>query len=367
MNTTLPSRDHPAVVDETSTAAYRVQLLSGASALRLAEPIGQCGGGMTRPACEDAAWLRVAEQGLAHQPYLVIAQRGEAVVGRLAMALVSSRLFGRFLVSLPYVNSGGVSASEPECIPLLVERAAALADELNVRYLELRHETKVDHSAFNFELGSKVHLRLPLPPTAEDLWNQLKAKVRNQVRKAGDYQLEARFGRHECLPDFYRVFARNMRDLGTPVFGKRLFAAILDEFPEQAELCVVTRQGRPLAAGILVHGAASTEIPSASSLREFNSMNANMFMYWRLLERAIERGQRLFDFGRSTVDSNTFRFKKQWGAEPHPAVWQYYVRSGDVASMRPDSARNQRLIRIWQRLPVWLTRLAGPAIVRGIP
>ena len=110
-----------------------------------------------------------------------------------------------------------------------------------------------------------------------------------------------------------------------------------------------------------------TEVPSASCLRAFNRMNANMFMYQHLLFRAIERGSHTFDFGRSSKESGTFKFKKQWGALPYPAVWQYYVRQGNPEDLRPDSEGNQRLIRIWQRLPVWLTRLMGPTIVRGIP
>jgi hypothetical protein len=92
-----------------------------------------------------------------------------------------------------------------------------------------------------------------------------------------------------------------------------------------------------------------------------------MLLYWNLLDRAVQRGQAVFDFGRSTVDSNTHRFKKQWGAREEPAVWQYYLRNGSADAVRPDNPRYQRLIRIWQRLPVVLTRWLGPAIVRGIP
>jgi serine/alanine adding enzyme len=92
-----------------------------------------------------------------------------------------------------------------------------------------------------------------------------------------------------------------------------------------------------------------------------------MLMYWKLLERSIERGQGVFDFGRSSPESNTYRFKKQWGATPFPAEWQHYVRHGTATDMRPDNPRYERLIRIWQRLPVALTRQIGPAIVRGIP
>jgi hypothetical protein len=118
---------------------------------------------------------------------------------------------------------------------------------------------------------------------------------------------------------------------------------------------------------LLVHGPGTTQVPSASSLREFNSSNANMLLYWNLLTRAIERGQREFDFGRSTRDGGTYKFKAQWGAIEHPAVWQHYVRHGHAGDMRPSNSKFQKLIQIWQRLPVWMTRLIGPSIVRGIP
>jgi hypothetical protein len=108
-------------------------------------------------------------------------------------------------------------------------------------------------------------------------------------------------------------------------------------------------------------------VPSAACLRAFNPTCANMLMYWNLLERSIQRGQKVFDFGRCTKDSGSFRFKNQWGAKPEPATWQYYQREGRSSDMRPDNPRYQRLIRIWQRLPVQVTRFIGPAIVRGIP
>ena len=125
--------------------------------------------------------------------------------------------------------------------------------------------------------------------------------------------------------------------------------------------------GTPAAAALLLHGWGVTEVPTASSLREYNPTNANMLMYRHLLERAVERGQMVFDFGRSTTNGNTYRFKKQWGAKPHPTVWQYRVNSGEVGDMRPDHPCYQRAICIWRRLPLALTRFLGPRIVRGIP
>ena len=92
-----------------------------------------------------------------------------------------------------------------------------------------------------------------------------------------------------------------------------------------------------------------------------------MLMYWHVLERAVERGQTTFDFGRSSVDAGTHKFKKQWGSEEFPAVWQYYSRKGDVSDARPNSGKYDRMIATWQKLPVWLTKIIGPKIVRGIP
>lgn len=314
-----------------------------------------------------AAWLDSIHQGLRHPVYIIKATEGDCVVGVLPLCLVAGPIFGRFLVSLPYINTGGVWAHNQTVARGLIDAGCELADQLDVKYLELRHEVEVPHDRLNFKRTDKVHMRLPLPDTYEGLMASLKSKVRSQVKKSYKSDLSVQFGGGELLKDFYHVFSTNMRDLGTPVFSRKLFASILNSFEGDAELCVVSKDSNPAAAGLLVHVDGVTEVPSASCLRAFNVLNANMFMYSKLLERAIDRGSQTFDFGRSSEDSGTFKFKKQWGAKPHPAVWQYFVRKGDPADMRPDSGGKQRLVRIWQRLPVWITKLAGPSIVRGIP
>jgi FemAB-related protein (PEP-CTERM system-associated) len=285
----------------------------------------------------------------------------------LALAYLHSYLFGRFLVSLPYLNYGGVLADNDRTASLLLDRAVGLADQLQVRFLELRHERSIPHSGLNYLTSSKVNMRLPLPDAPGKLWKQLSGKVRNQIRKGEKSGLTVVWGGMDILPEFYAVFSHNMRDLGTPVYGQGLFRSVLQQFVGRAEICLVRFQGRAVSAALMLHGWGVSEVPSASALREFNPTCANMFMYWHLLERAIHRQQTEFDFGRCSPDSNTYRFKKQWGTVPHQAVWQYYLRQGTAADMRPDNPRYRRFIRIWQRLPVSLTRLIGPRIVRGIP
>jgi serine/alanine adding enzyme len=312
-------------------------------------------------------WLSILRDGLAHEPLLLEARSGNDTLGMLPLVFVRSALFGRFLVSMPYLNVGGVFATDDETAGRLIDRAVELADELDVKHLELRHETRHAHPSFNHELTEKVHMRLDLPTTHDALWRSFTPKVRNQVRKGEKEGVAIEWGGSELLSAFYTVFSRNMRDLGTPVFGRRLFAAILAQLSDAAEICIARYRRRAVAAAILIHGDRLSEVPSASSLRSANHLNCNMLMYWHLLRRSIERGQQLFDFGRSSAGSNTYRFKAQWGATPHPAVWQYYARHGSIGEMRPNHPKNQRRIAIWKRLPVWLTRCVGPSIVRGIP
>jgi len=337
----------------------------------------------------DPRWLEVLRQGLGHRPFMLIARAQRAsdrpaddeagtppaggyICGYLPLALVASRLFGRFLVSLPYLNRAGIVAQDAAIAKALVDRAVKLSNHLNVKYLELRHHgclkpELADYGLLGAKRDDKVRMVLDLPDDLEVLWKHIGPKVRNQVRKGDKAELEIHWGGESLLDDFYSVFAVNMRDLGTPVYPRRLFSSILEKLADQAELALVRYQGQAIAGALLVHDRDSTQVPSASCLRQMNHTNANMWMYHQLLLRAIERGSATFDFGRSSVDSGTYRFKKQWGAVSHPTVWQYHVRRGEIGSMRPDSPQNRRRVDTWKKLPVWLTRWVGPTIVRGIP
>ena len=316
----------------------------------------------------DIRWLSIFRDALRHEVYAIEAQTSHGqTCGLLPLAHVSSVLFGRYLVSLPYLNSNGVVADSPDVQQALITRAVELAEELNVRHLELRHETPIVHPALDGSLTSKVQMRMALPKSAELLWKSYDAKVRNQVRKGEKHELEVVWGGENLLDDFHAVVGHNMRDLGSPSYGRVFFSCILGTFSDRAELCLVRAGTTPIAAALLLHGPGITEVPTASSLREYNATCANMLMYRHLLDRAVERGQSVFDFGRSTLDGPTFKFKKQWGATPTPSHWQYALRGGSVGELRPDNPRYQRAIQLWKRLPVRLTQWIGPEIVRGIP
>jgi FemAB-related protein (PEP-CTERM system-associated) len=313
-------------------------------------------------------WAQVFQKAFRHRPYFLWVELDRRIVGVLPLMHISGPIFGSFLVSQPYLNTGGVLADSDPIALQLIDQAAMLADKLNVKHLELRHEKRSESTRLNSTNTEKVHMRLELPGTADELWSGLKSKLRSQVKKPlNDSTLSVTFGHLDQLDAFYSVFCRNMRDLGTPPFSKRLFREMLIQFGDAAEICTVSQNGQPIASGFLLHGPGVTLIPSASSLREFNHTACNMLMYWHALKRSVERGQKAFDFGRSSHDSGTFKFKQQWGAEAYPAVWQYTLRKGDIGDVRPSSGKFDMVIAVWQKLPVWLTKIIGPEIVRGIP
>jgi len=320
----------------------------------------------------DPAWLDILHDGLRHDSAALVDEQQGEVVGYLPLSLTRSPLFGRHLVSLPYLNRAGVVARDCATAARLIQAAADLADQRRARYLELRHHgDAIAHDTLGHTRNAKHRMVLSLPADADALWSSLKPKVRNQVRKGEKHEPTIRFGGRVLLDGFYSVFATTMRDLGTPVYPKRLFAAILHYLPQQAELALVTIEGAAVAGALLVHDDTphrrETQVPSACCLRAFNPTCANMWMYHQLLRRAIARGSTAFDFGRSSMDSGTYRFKRQWGAQPHATPWQVYLRSGELDAVRPENPANQRKAEAWKKLPVWTTKLLGPAIVRGIP
>ena len=310
-------------------------------------------------------WRDVFGRAFGHDTVYLAGRRGPHVVGVLPLVSFRSPLFGRFLVSLPFVNYGGVLADDDAARDALVDAARSEATRRGARHVELRHTARLFPEVPARE--HKVAMTLPLPSSADAAWRAFDNKVRNQVRKAQKSGLEAATGGPELLHEFYAVFAKNMRDLGTPVYARRFFAEVLRGVPD-TRVHVVRLDGRPIAAAITIGYRRTIENPWASSLREYRPLCANMLLYWTMIERAIADGYRVFDFGRSTRGETTWHFKKQWGAEESPFYWEYLVNGeAEVPDLSPGNAKFGRLIALWKRLPVPVANLVGPRVVRNIP
>jgi len=310
-------------------------------------------------------WGALIGRVFGHDICFLAAESSGGIQGILPLVVLRNRLFGRFVVSLPFLNYGGVVADTPDAERLLLEAAIRLARE-NGATLELRHTRKIYPELA--DRRHKVAMTLPLRHDPEAQWNALDRKVRNQVRKAEKSGMQTAEGGLELLDRFYHVFARNMRDLGTPVYTKAFFRDVLGTFPDSTRVFAVYAGHTPVAASLVVWHGGTVEVPWASSLREFNTQAPNMLLYWRMLRFAAERGFRTFDFGRSTPGEGTFHFKRQWGAEPAELVWEYWTADGRaIPNLNPANPRFRRAIALWQHLPLKVTTLVGPHIVRHIP
>jgi serine/alanine adding enzyme len=311
-------------------------------------------------------WRNVFEQAFGHEAVYLVARRQRRPVGVLPVVLFRSALFGNFAVSLPFVNYGGVLADDDEASEALVAQARSLLTRRGARHLELRHRTRQfpalpakDH---------KVTLLLDLPSTEEACWQSLDRKVRNQVRKAEKSGLTAAIGDRSLLPEFYAVFARNMRDLGTPVYSPRFFDAIFAQVESRVRVVLVRLGSEVIAAGITHTHRHVMEMPWASSLKERRDLCPNNLLYWTVIREAIRTGHTVLDFGRSTPDEGPYLFKLQWGARPEQLWWEYCLNG--TAALPDQSTKNPRMqsaIALWKRLPLPVASFIGPHVVRSIP
>jgi FemAB-related protein (PEP-CTERM system-associated) len=315
--------------------------------------------------CHRHGWRTVMARALDHE-CLWLAARDEqsAIRGILPLVRVRTRLFGHYLVSLPFLNYGGPIGS-PEAVVALGDHAAELAERDGVRLLELR-------SRVPLPLGlpvshRKITVVLDLPRSADALLKAFPAKLRSQVRRPFKDGFAVRFGADQ-VPAFYQVFSRHMRDLGTPVMPRAFFTLAAEALAGEAWFGCGYLAERPVAAGAGFVWNGEFEMTWASALRESNAVSANMGLYWAFMERAIEAGLTRFNFGRCTPEGSTHRFKRQWGGRDEPLWWYQRSAAGRPAETpSPEAGAYAWGPRIWKRLPLPLANWLGPRIVRGIP
>lgn len=308
-------------------------------------------------------WKDVLEAAFGFRSHYLLARRAGEIVGVLPLFELRAAFSSSCLLSLPFAVEGGICSVDDEARRALEAAAMARCADLGARYLELRDGLD-GNSDFHVREGLYYRFRRPLAATDDENLAAIPRKQRRMVRVGQQSGLVSRIGEGE-LDAFYDLYARSVRHLGTPVFQKRYFRLLLQHNPEDSLLLTVWHDQTPVA-GVLSFFFNDVVLPYyAGSRREFYRYAVNDFMYWELMRYARERGARVFDFGRSKKGTGAYEFKSHWGFAPEPLRYRVYMPGNGTA---PDHSVNddriQLLRRAWTRLPLPLTKLIGPVLMR---
>jgi FemAB-related protein (PEP-CTERM system-associated) len=311
------------------------------------------------------AWKRVVETVFRHRPHYLMAVRAGSLEGVLPLFEVRGLLGGRGLVSVPYGVYGGICATNAAAREALVEAARGLAGRVKADYVELRHR-----SGQEVDLPTKslyVTFSRAIAPSEEANLNAIPRKQRRMTRQGLRHGLRPEFGLHH-LDRFYDIYAHSVHSLGSPVFPRRLFHAISQEFGKDCELLTIWKDSAPVS-GVLTLLFEDQALPYYGGARqEALAFAVNDFMYWELLCHAAKAGYLTFDFGRSREGTGAYNFKRHWGFEPVPLPYQYVLADGaQMPDVSPSNPKMRLAVRLWKRLPLPLTKLVGPRLTKYLP
>ena len=315
----------------------------------------------------NPAWLKAIELSFGHNSFILCARDTHGnIIGGIAITEMKSFLFGHFGASTPYLNYGGPLTEYFNVAKKLTQELKNVCNKLNLSHIEIRSLTP--NLAPN-PSNKKVSMLLKLPTSNSELDKNLGSKLRAQLKKADENFFSFSIGKENLFSDFYAVFSQHMRDLGTPVYSKKWFLTILNYPNLAARIIIVYHKGRPVSCAMVIAHRNILEIPWASTLKSANKLNANMWMYRKILEVAIQENFDFFDFGRSTKEAKTHKFKKQWGSLEVQHYWYFISDHNDrnLTELNPDNPKLKLLINLWKKLPIFLSNFIGPKIVRGIP
>jgi serine/alanine adding enzyme len=310
-------------------------------------------------------WRNVVTRTYDHTPFYLVAREAGQVAGLLPLFLIKSGLFGRFLVTAPYLSHGGLVAASDEAARALIQEAKAIAGRERARYVEIRSCQRVDHGLALKD--SYCTFLLPLDPDAHILWVGFEGRGRKAINRALKAGLTVDRG-HDLLEVFDAVLSRHMRELGTPFHRTMFYRHLLEELPNQSEIMMVRRGGQYLG-GLLLVTYKDTVLPLyGGALAAERNTSAMSLLLWETIRYSCEKGFRWLDLGRSRWGSGTCLFKRQWGADAVPMFYEYHLAEGvTMPHMDPTNPKFRLAIAIWKRLPLFVTRALGPRIVSDIP
>ena len=306
-------------------------------------------------------WQDVLRSAFGHRPHYLLAERAGVICGVLPLVEVKSALFGHSLVSTPFCVYGGIVAADEPAHLALEQAACELARKLGVVHLEMRNRRR-RHPAWPCK-DLYVTFRREISADSEKNMTAVPRKQRAMVRKGIKAQLSTQVD--ERVDRHYEMYSESLRNLGTPVFSRRYLQILKETFADACDI-VPIMHGEQAVASVLNFYFRDEVLPYyGGGTADARAVAGNDFMYWQVMERARSKGCRVFDFGRSKRGTGAYDFKANWGFEPEPLYYEYFLVSAkEVPNLSPTNAKFGPAIELWRKLPLWLTQLIGPPVAK---
>ncbi len=316
-----------------------------------------------------SGWSRAVEAGCGQRAHYLVAEAGDgAVLGVLPLSHIRSMLFGQALASSGFAVDGGVLAISELASKALIAAGQALAASLKCPTLELRGGT-LPETGWMIDDATYLGFSRDLASDDEAELLAIPRKQRAEVRKALGFGLDLAVGNGDAdRAAHYHVYATSVRNLGTPVFPRALFDAVLDELGESADILTVRREGRAIASVLSLYMNGTVYPYWGGGIADARVWRANDMMYYALMLHARKaKGCTRFDFGRSKAGTGPAAFKRNWGFEPQPLRYAKWTSDGGQArDINPTSAKYRFQVAAWQKMPLWLANRIGPLLARGL-
>jgi len=311
-------------------------------------------------------WKDINERNFGHDCFFIIAEDNKTVVGVFPLVFIKSKIFGKILSSMPFVNFGGLCANSSEIAELLLNKAKEICQENAVDYLEIRTQYPIsDNLPTNLH---KISMTLALDKESENIWNAFKSKHRTNIRRVYKQNITVKQGGIELLDTFYKLMSESWRGLGTPIYQKKYFKDILETFPDQTKIFITYKDNTPIATAFNGYYKGTVEGMWAGAIPEFKRLQPNYVLYWEMIKDACENGCHHFHLGRSTSETGAETFKKKWNATAKQLYWQYILENSEtIPQLNVSNPKYQLAIKLWSKLPLKVTTTLGPIIARSIP
>jgi len=312
------------------------------------------------------SWKTTIEESFGYKPFYLVARQAGRICGVLPLFAVENAVIGRVLISTPFAVYGGILADGEASKRALYDRAREVGGELEVQHIEFRNAFP-EQCVGEPNVTRYVSFAQPLLPDADATLESIPKKTRNLVRKALKQPFRMTYG-VQNLNHFEDLYATNMRRLGTPCFPSKYFANLVKNFGGMVDVREVWLDDKPMAASLNFLFREEMHIYYAAADTRFNALGPNTFMYYEHLCWAGKNGYKSFDFGRCKRGTGVFEFKRHWNTTMRELPYEVVlVRRKELPNFTPTNPRFKLAIQIWKRVPLWLTRLIGPRLIRFFP